>query len=269
MQSVHSLRSKLKSIDSIKTFTGAVKAVSSAKFNKLSAIKRSFDVYTAACTEAAKQLKDSLPAPTNACDCSAYVVFTANKSLCGDYNLRLSKYIGDMIQPHDKVYICGEWGETHLKKRFSPAGIFKRSDIPPDDESRLMANQLIHEFETGTVKNVILVYQGFVNMLNQDPTQRTLLPLDIESDICSECIYVPDKATVARSMLEKYAEAVCRSVMIEASLGSQAATVMAMRSAHENACKLYDDLLLQMNRKRQSTVTSDVLETSSRTRDDE
>ncbi len=268
MQSIRLLKSKLKSIDSLKSFTGAVRTVSSAKFSRLTAIRKSFDEYAAACKAASKLLSGSIKPPDGCEDRTAYVVFTANKSLCGDYNTELCKYIESIVTKNDTVYVCGRWGETHLMTRFSAKEVFTRSDIPTDGESEAMAKRLISEVESGNISRVILVYQRFVNMLKHEPTQKQLLPFETDKSEYDDCIYVPDKQSTARAVMEKCIDAACRSVMIEAATGSQAATVMAMRNAYDSACELHDGLLLQINRIRQGSVTSDVLETSSRAKEE-
>ena len=76
-------------------------------------------------------------------------------------------------------------------------------------------------------------------------------------------MFVPDKKTVISNTAEKILISIIYKKILEAALGAQAATLTTMRSAYDTACEYASQLETEINRKRQSQVTADVIEVSS------
>ncbi|MGN1410402.1 MAG: F0F1 ATP synthase subunit gamma, partial [Eubacteriales bacterium] len=127
------------------------------------------------------------------------------------------------------------------------------------------------QFLLGSFSSVSFVYQHFKNMLTQIPSKKQLLPLsdDITNGGTTDVVggdgilYIPDKETVMKNACLTCVDSSIYSTILEAATGAQAATLMAMREASDNAKESIAALELEISRKRQSEVTSSVIETYS------
>ena len=117
--------------------------------------------------------------------------------------------------------------------------------------------------ENGKISSVKTVYPQYVNMIKQSPVIKDLFSYNENKKEGEEPVFVPDKETVIKNTAEKIFLSVLYKRVLETALGAQAATLTAMRSAYDTACEYSAKLETEMNRKRQSQVTADVIEISS------
>ena len=102
-------------------------------------------------------------------------------------------------------------------------------------------------------------------MLHQTPRTRTLLPLctDGVADRIETTLFIPDEKTVLHAAALTCLGANAYATVLESAAGAQAATLMAMRTAYDNAAESKAELETAIGRRRQSDVTADVIETAS------
>jgi F-type H+-transporting ATPase subunit gamma len=100
-------------------------------------------------------------------------------------------------------------------------------------------------------------------MIKQVPVCKDLFAYEKGDTEVENPIFVPDRETFIKNTAEKIFMSVLYKRVLETALGSQAATLTAMRSAYDTACEYSAKLEIEMNRKRQSQVTADVIEISS------
>ena len=140
-------------------------------------------------------------------------------------------------------------------------------DIPAFDDCKELCEYLRNGFVNGEFSAVSFVYQHFKNMLTQIPTKKQLLPLGNSSVSSSastdDVIYIPDRETVMKNACLSCVDCSIYSSVLDAATGAQAATMMAMREATDNVKDTIAALELEISRKRQSEVTSSVIETYS------
>ncbi len=268
MPSVRSLRNKIKSVGSIKQFTSAMRAVSTAKFSRTSDKLRRYKRYVGYCRQVAKQSGISM-VNNGTAGIDLYVVFTANRTLCGEFNNEIVKFCKDSIPVGSKVFVCGNWAKQHFgEKCISFDSAIEVSDVPEYTEAEKLYSEILAEFYVNNVDNVYFVYSKFENMMKQTPAMVKILPAGEDAVPNPDVTFIPDKASVSASVTDVCLTAEIYPYMLEAALSAQAATMMAMRSASENAQTLYADLQLELGRLRQSIITTDVIETSSRAGDE-
>ena len=100
-------------------------------------------------------------------------------------------------------------------------------------------------------------------MMKQQPCIRELFSTEqAEYSDIDDRLFIPDKATVINNSVEKIITSTLYGMILETAIGAQAATVMNMRSAYDTATEFEEKLESEINRKRQSQVTADVIETS-------
>jgi len=106
----------------------------------------------------------------------------------------------------------------------------------------------------------------FVNTMTQKPVVRQLLPL--EADLNDEetgpttwdYLYEPDAVSLLDKLLKRYVEAQVYQAVVENIACEQAARMIAMKSATDNAGDLIDDLQLVYNKARQAAITQEISE---------
>ncbi len=275
MASLRELRKHLKSINTTEQLAGAMKTVSAAKFSRISGVFEGYKPYADTCRDLTERfgtsLAEVLPCTNpDAPDC--YVVIAGNRGLCGGYNILLLDYADEILSKAERPYkltVCGKMAAAHFAGKADE--VFHLPDVPDYDACMALCERLRTAYTAGEIASVTLVYQSFVNMLTQTPVTYRLLPLTATpaSDKLSgetlpedDTLYVPDRETVLKSACLNCVNAALYSTVLEACAGAQAATLMAMRSAYDNAQESSAKLETVISRKRQSEVTASVLETA-------
>jgi F-type H+-transporting ATPase subunit gamma len=124
---------------------------------------------------------------------------------------------------------------------------------------------MLDEYADGKVDEVHLLYNEFVNTMTQKPKLIRLLPISPD-DIVDEgkgqwdYIYEPDAKEVLDQLLIRYVESLVFQGLVENNACEQAARMVAMKSASDNAGKLIKELQLIYNKARQAAITQEIAE---------
>ncbi len=116
-----------------------------------------------------------------------------------------------------------------------------------------------------------MVYNEFVNTMTQRPVVRQLLPLspDMGADADDEdnkrpgswdYLYEPDAKALLDSLLVRFIESQVYQAVVENGACEQAARMIAMKNATDNAGGLIDDLEMVYNKARQAAITQEISE---------
>jgi F-type H+-transporting ATPase subunit gamma len=123
---------------------------------------------------------------------------------------------------------------------------------------------MLDSYENGDIDRLFLVGNQFVNTMTQDPMIEQLLPLEAEeSDEMKhhwDYIYEPDAKELLEGLLTRYIESQVYQAVVENGACEQAARMLAMKNATDNAGDLIDDLQLIYNKARQSAITQELSE---------
>ena len=123
---------------------------------------------------------------------------------------------------------------------------------------------MLDAYDEGRVDQVFLIYNQFVNRMTQKPSFEQLLPLPpSESDDLKhhwDYIYEPEAREVMDHLLSRYIESLVYQGVVENIACEQAARMVAMKSASDNAGKLIDELQLIYNKARQAAITQELSE---------
>ena len=116
----------------------------------------------------------------------------------------------------------------------------------------------------GEIDRMYVVSNEFVNTMTQTPQVEQLLPLEAaESDEMQhhwDYIYEPDAKELLEGLLTRYIESQVYQAVVENGACEQAARMLAMKNATENAGELIDDLQLIYNKARQAAITQELSE---------
>ena len=267
MSTLRELKRRIKSVTSTRQMTQAMKMVSVSKYNRALARYNAFLPYQAQCARLERALGGlSLTLPEGrTVRRVCYVVLTGNRGLCGDYNQEVLRLLRQTLAaqtlPYD-VMFCGRWADENAAD--IPHTLFPLDDIPTWEQSNALARQLLDRFTRGEADEVYFVYQQFKNVLTQVPACEKFLPqAPAEAGKQEEYLFEPDREALGRALLERCVYARVYEILLGAATGFQGAMMMTMRAAADNSETMLESLSLTMNRLRQSSVTTQVLEISS------
>jgi F-type H+-transporting ATPase subunit gamma len=123
---------------------------------------------------------------------------------------------------------------------------------------------ILDAYIDGRIDRLSMVYTRFVNTMKQEPVIEQLLPLAGERLGAPEglwdYIYEPEAQTVIDAAMTRYIEALIHQAIAENMASEQAARMVAMKAASDNAGALIDELTLIYNKNRQAAITREIAE---------
>lgn len=283
MPSLRDLKKRLQSVKTTGQLAGAMRTAATAKYSRASGKLGALSPYSEAFRELAALSERARPEPTHARRAGrdepaeerplpaekAFLLVSGNRGLCGGYNHELFGYFSELLNDCGgprKIYTCGRMArEFCAEKGIAAEESFDASDVPTYDEARAVSSRLLELYNGGAFASVTIVYQRFYNMLKQSPDTKLFLPIaGGESGDGEEApLFMPDAETVLCELLPRSLAADMYTLLLACASGAQAATLLAMRSAYDNANASALMLETAINRRRQAKVTESVIETSS------
>ena len=263
------LKKKLKGVVTTRKISKAMKTAATVKYSQLSAVYSGYSEYANQCRKLyegyEKEFANAFPSgKPEAPVC--YIIMASNKGMCGNFNSDLFSYAESLLEDENKkkeLILCGDKTITYFKGNgYSAEAEYVFNDVPKFTEVNAFYKDLCQLLSEKAYSSVKIIYPKYVNMVRQYPCVKELFKPDgtanhDEADV----LFVPDKETVITQSAEKIITSMLYGFMLEAAIGAQAATVMSMRSAYDAALEYEEKLESEINRKRQSRVTADVIET--------
>ena len=201
------------------------------------------------------------------------IVVSTDRGLCGGLNsnlfktvlAQLKKWQGDDVE-FDIALIGSK--ATGFFKRVGGKIVSEVSDLgdAPSLEQLLgFTKVMLDAFEAGEIDELHIGYNEFVNTMTQEPTVEQLVPIsrgEIELSATHQWdyLYEPDGEEVLAALLLRYLEAVVYQAVVENIACEQAARMVAMKAASDNATTLIDELQLIYNKARQGAITQELSE---------
>ena len=200
------------------------------------------------------------------------LVVSSDRGLCGGLNVNLFKRV---------IALSKEWNEkgcdVDLALFGNKAVSFFRSvggnvvatktglgDEPAVEDLIGSVTVMLKAFEEGKIDKLYLMYNEFVNTMTQAPVARQLLPLDAadedEYQHHWDYIYEPEAKPIMDYLLVRFVESQVYQGVVENNACEQAARMVAMKSATDNAGNLINELQLVYNKARQAAITQEISE---------
>ncbi len=268
MATLRELKKRLRSTETTGQLAGAMRTVATAKYSKVSAAHNACTPYLEALAGCGSGT--ALPRGEKA-GVPVYVLFSGNRGLCGGFHHELFAFLSETLKGESEYALvpCGRMAVEYCREKKLPVlKEFFPADVPDFTDAKALASFLTELYRSGGANSIDFVYQRFYNMLRQKPEKTRFLPEEGENSVDGELIFFPDRETVESELAPLSLAAECYSVLLSSASGAQAATLMAMRSAYDNAEASSRKLNVEINRLRQAAVTSSVIETASDTRND-
>jgi len=287
MATLKALKTRIGSVSSSEKITGAMKMISSAKVHKNELELRKLLPFRNQVKSIMGHLLDTnmeFDSPLIAerdVRKVGVVVYGTDDGLCGAYNINIFKRLLAEISR-----IRGQYGNDveitvyPIGKKMAKAclklsieGV--RTLVPAGVDSKMSASvvnefthQLRSDFIAGNVDHIDVLYMRFVSMSRQIATVEQIFPvsndaIEEESSVESDnkmYIFEPDANSIFNEVLPMFVLSTMQEITIENRASEQAARVMAMQSANDNAKKLLDSLRLEYNKLRQQSITTELLD---------
>jgi F-type H+-transporting ATPase subunit gamma len=201
-----------------------------------------------------------------------FIVVSTDRGLCGGLNINLFKtMITAMKGWHEEdveIEICaiGGKGASFFNSYGGKvvAAIRGIGDKPAVEDVVGGVKVMLDNFAGGNIDRLFLVSNEFVNTMTQKPTVEQLLPLQAAEDgelkHHWDYIYEPDARELLDGLLARYIESQVYQAVVENNACEQAARMIAMKSATDNAGELINELQLVYNKARQAAITQELSE---------
>lgn len=286
MATLRELKGRIGSVASSEKITGAMKMISSAKMHKaeqslkrLLPFRKQIENIIGNLLSADAEFTSPLLEAREVKHVSI-VVFGSDDGLCGAYNVNIFKILlhqlGDYREkfgPDVKITVYPVGAKiTKAVGKLAGGNISMTSIEGVDSKTtgdgvRIFMERLQQDFLSGGTDKVDVLYMQFKSVSRQRPSVEQLLPV-VQSTFsangvdeqCRPYIFEPDATTIFRSVLPMFLMAVMQDIFTENRASEQAARVMAMQSANDNAKKLLDQLQLEYNKLRQQSITTELLD---------
>ncbi len=286
MASLKDIQRKIKSVKNTQKTTRAMKLVSSAKLKRTEELARKSKVYAAKLTELLSEIASKmanancdgidLPYFKNAENPKTVdIVFvTADKGLCGGFNSQTIKRVNLLLKEHKEAGIesrlvaVGRKGVDYF--RFNGVELEKSviglSAAPDFEKAAALISEVAKNYLDGKTDKIILVHNGYVNMITQEVRQNQILPVDysnleLNSVSTSELAIEPDDNNeLLEALVKKYIEYTMYYALIDSLAAEHSARMQAMDAATTNAKEMVKSLSVKYNKARQEAITTELIE---------
>ncbi len=285
MATLRELKGRIGSVASTEKITGAMKMISSAKMHRaegdlrrLLPFRRQIETIIGNLLSADAEFSSPLT-ETRDIKRAGVVVLGSDDGLCGGYNINIFKGLLQKIAQmrnswgQDLEIVLIPVGRKMVKAcaKLEAPGISSRpaegiSTKSTAADIKRFSFELQELFTSGSLDRIDLLYMNFQTVSRQRLRSDAYLPLDASTingaagNQCRPCIFEPDAQTIFRSVIPMYLLSTMQEVFTENRASEQAARIMAMQSANDNAKNLLEQLQLEYNKLRQQGITNELLD---------
>lgn len=203
-----------------------------------------------------------------------YIIVSTDRGLCGGLNVNLfKKAITDMQTWQEKgveveLAIIGSKATAFFKNSGArvAAQVSGLGDSPVLEDLIGSVGVMLKKYDNGELDRLYVVFNEFVNTMVQQPKIDQLLPLpkseneEVQREHSWDYIYEPEPKPLLDALLLRYVESQVYQGVVENLACEQAARMIAMKAATDNATNLIDDLELVYNKARQAAITQELSE---------
>ncbi|PAU77345.1 F0F1 ATP synthase subunit gamma [Halomonas salipaludis] len=286
MAAAKEIRTQIGSIKNTQKITSAMEMVAASKMRKAQDLMKASHPYARQIRNVVSHIADANPEYQHDYMVDrevkrvGYIVVSTDRGLCGGLNVNLFKSV---------LRDARAWRDQGAELEFCALGA-KASTFFRNYGGNLVAAKsglgesprvqdligsvkvMLEAYDEGRLDRLFVVYNEFVNTMTQQPVVRQLLPLS--PDMGNEAhddeeqsrpgswdyLYEPDAKMLLDRLLERFIESQVYQSVVENAACEQAARMIAMKSATDNAGGLIDDLQLVYNKARQAAITQEISE---------
>ena len=284
------LKRRIKSVNSTKKITRAMELIAASRIVRAQQAVAAARPYSEAVTEVIRHLSEGgaelshpiLAGPASPSGRRGVIVVASDRGLAGAYNTNVIRAgertlrAGAAATTNNaeaadySLYLVGRKADGYFRFRgYNVAQTFDgMSDRPSYADAKRVAAAVMAEYESGALDRVDLAYTQFLSAGTQKPIVRQLLPVEVgalteapdtgEPKAAYE--FEPEPAGILDELLPRYVESRIYAAMLDSAASEHAARQRAMKSATDNADDLAVRLTRIMNRARQESITTEIME---------
>lgn len=203
-----------------------------------------------------------------------YIIVSTDRGLCGGLNINVfKKAVTDMQSWKEKgaeveLAVIGSKATAFFKHGGAKvaAQVSGLGDSPSLEDLIGSVGVMLKKYDEGELDRLYVVFNKFVNTMIQQPTIDQLLPLpksdneEMQREHSWDYIYEPEPKPLLDTLLVRYVESQVYQGVVENLACEQAARMIAMKAATDNATNLIEDLELVYNKARQAAITQELSE---------
>ncbi|KGI56520.1 ATP synthase F1 subunit gamma [Campylobacter sp. MIT 97-5078] len=285
MASLKEIKRKIKSVNNTQKTTKAMKLVSSAKLKRAEEVAKRSKFYAQKIDEVLAEI--SLNISKISKDDKRFIFFqeravkrldiifiTADKGLCGGFNSRTIKSVNELMKEcrtkgiEVRLRAVGKTGIEFF--RFQGIELLKTyehlSSNPSYERACEVINEAVNDFLNKETDQVIIIHNGYKNMIAQELKELHLLPVEPlkvqdESQISNSTLELePEGDELMQELMKTYFEYNMYFALIDSLAAEHSARMQAMDNASKNAKEMVKNLNLAYNKARQESITTELIE---------
>ena len=286
MATPREVRLRIRSVKNIAQVTRALQAVSASKVRKAMQAMSNTRPYATKAWQvlthiAGQPSKESLhPLLTRRAEVKSVlvVILTGDRGLAGAYNTNIVRFASQKFDQHpvpvSYITIGRKGRDLLLRRRKKIIAEFSHLPAAPSFADVSAIGRLaVDDFLAGHHDEVYLVYTDFVNMVRQIPTMKKLLPLEVEEEETrveafgqeahkphAAYFYEPGQVEILDQIIPRFTALQVYQAILESLASEHAARMVAMKNATDSATELASALILEYNKARQQSITSEMLD---------
>lgn len=282
MPSLRDIRGRIRSVQNTRKITKAYQVVSATKLRRAQQAVQAARPYAEKMLEVLETTSERATEYRHPFlvrregDRAVVILVTTDKGLCGAINVNAIRAANrHLLDNHLKGrwVTIGKKGRDFLARfgREILADASELGDSPTFGGILPAVTVALQEYQEGRADTVLLVYERWISTLRQQPTVRTLLPVEIphraeagqggaSPSTSADYLYEPGPEEVLDALLPRYVETQVYQAVLENKASEHSARMIAMQNATDAAGELIDALTLYMNKVRQSMITTELME---------
>jgi F-type H+-transporting ATPase subunit gamma len=286
MANLKEIKRKIGSVKNTQKTTNAMKLVSSAKLKRTEELAKRSRVYAEKLTGLLNEIAQKMQQSNAEGIDNVYfkdvqnpemvdiVFITADKGLCGGFNSQTIKRVNKMIAEYKsqnvkvRLRAVGRKGIDYFKFNNVDLNneIVGLSAAPDFKQAAEFISEVATSYVNGETDKIILIHNGYVNMITQEIREDQVLPVDssklvLDTVSTSELEVEPDDDdTLLDALVKRYIEYTMYYSLIDSLAAEHSARMQAMDAATSNAKEMVKALTVKYNKARQEAITTELIE---------
>jgi len=286
MANLKEIKRKIGSVKNTQKTTNAMKLVSSAKLKRTEELAKRSRVYAEKLTGLLNEIAQKMQQSNAEGIDNVYfkdvenpemvdiIFITADKGLCGGFNSQTIKRANQMIAEYKaqdvkvRLRAVGRKGIDYFKFNNIELNneIIGLSAAPDFKQASEFISEVATSYVNGETDKIILIHNGYVNMITQEIREDQVLPVDssnlvLDTVSTSELEVEPDDDdTLLDALVKRYIEYTMYYSLIDSLAAEHSARMQAMDAATTNAKEMVKELTVKYNKARQEAITTELIE---------
>ena len=281
MSGTKEIRTKIKSIQNTKKITKAMEMVAASKMRKVQESMNRSRPYNEKIKDVIKNIGEGVLEYKHPYILSrdekniGVIIISTDKGLCGGLNVNMLKhFLKHILNLKDKnvgikSVVVGKKGQAFANRvGLKVVGtVNDLGDKPKVSDLLGIIKIMIDLYMSKEIDSVYILYNKFINTMSQSPVYEQIIPIqkqnlrqdDVKGKLW-DYLYEPEPEKLMELLMKRYVESLVYQAVVENIACEQAARMVAMKSATDNAGDLINTFKLMYNKARQAAITQELSE---------